>query len=222
MATVYIQKIDSPSAKLLQIRFPFNWDLVERVRNIPGRQYDATQRCWTVPFSDKMVHQLKEYFPPQTIIINRDQTDQAVDDREETVISLDIESAANIERQIQNTLRYLKNKRYSPHTLKCYEYKIRTFLNAVITQKKESVSTRFIQNYIYTTIVNPGQSVTQQRQTISALKYFFEVNYHKCFSFRTVKPKKGRPLPIVLSYDEIRRLFSQITNLKHRLIFQMI
>jgi len=57
---------------------------------------------------------------------------------------------------------------------------------------------------------------------INALKFYFNVVFQRKLLMKVQRPKTAKKLPVVLSKDEIRRLFSVIENPKHRLIIQFI
>ena len=56
-------------------------------------------------------------------------------------------------------------------------------------------------------------------QTVGAIRFFYGVTLHKDWDIRRIPYQKtGRKLPVVLSPEEVARLFEVVTNLKHRAI----
>ncbi len=57
----------------------------------------------------------------------------------------------------------------------------------------------------------------------SALKFFYVNTLHRNWQVNKIpRPKSQQRLPVVLSHDELTRLFSATSNLKHRVIFRTI
>ncbi len=61
------------------------------------------------------------------------------------------------------------------------------------------------------------------RISVAAIKYVFKYVYDKSdFSLNVSYPKKEVYLPVILTGQEVKRLFDLTENLKHRLIFKLI
>ena len=72
-------------------------------------------------------------------------------------------------------------------------------------------------------IQNKKASTSSQDQHINAIKLFFGKILKKEIAFYQIeRPRKEKKLPLVLSLEEVGRLFKYFKNPKHRLIFKVI
>jgi|AntRauTorckE5430_2_1112549.scaffolds.fasta_scaffold17240_2 hypothetical protein len=47
----------------LAVRFPFGYDIIERIKCIPGRRWSATKSCWHLPLTERSVRLFQKAFP---------------------------------------------------------------------------------------------------------------------------------------------------------------
>jgi len=80
-----------------------------------------------------------------------------------------------------------------------------------------------INSYLLELIQINNISVSQQNQRINAIKFYYEkVLGLKKEYYQISRPRKESKLPTVLTLDEIEKLFTAITNQKHKCILMTI
>jgi len=114
----------------------------------------------------------------------------------------------------------LKIRKYSPKTIKSYLYYNRIFFE-FIKKPPKCVTNHDIKEFLGY-LQGRGASASSMNLAINALKFYFNVVFQRKLLMKVQRPKTAKKLPVVLSKDEIRRLFSVIENPKHRLIIQFI
>jgi len=68
-----------------------------------------------------------------------------------------------------------------------------------------------------------SNSINGRKHRISALKLFYSLTIHQPMKFRYIEyPKSEKKLPIVLSVEEIQKMFSVCKNLKHKVILSLL
>jgi len=116
---------------------------------------------------------------------------------------------------------------YSPKTIGAYTYHVGLFLKT-LHKPAESVTEEDIRSYLYTmkTVKKASQSKASQSnlsQAFSAIKFLYRSTLDMPLKLRDVKSvRRGRKLPVVLSGEEIKRLFSGADNIKHKTILMTI
>ena len=72
-------------------------------------------------------------------------------------------------------------------------------------------------------LIEKKVSWTQFNQAVCALRFFYRVTLPRDFAVEHIPfAKKKKPLPTVLSVDEVRRLLSATTNSKHRAMLSVV
>ncbi len=117
----------------------------------------------------------------------------------------------------------IKMMRYSEATCRIYRYMFREFLKYSYPKKLHQITETDILLFQRHIVVEKGCSRAYQNQSINAIKFYLE---HVLGWDRQVyalqRPKKTQRLPLVLSIEEIHRLFVSTPNLKHRTILMTI
>lgn len=119
-------------------------------------------------------------------------------------------------------IQLLETKRYSFNTAKTYTTLFADFINHFNGRPLIEINEFDIKEYIHG-IVKKGKSASYQNQIINAIKFYYEQVLDMPQRFYEIdRPMKTRKLPLVLSEDEICRLISVTTNLKHKSILATI
>ena len=117
----------------------------------------------------------------------------------------------------------LKLMRYSDSTCRTYRYMFREFLKYTYPKKLHQITETDILLFQRQLVVEKKCSRAYQNQSINAIKFYLEqvLGWDRQL-YALQRPKKRQQLPLVLSEEEVRRLFECTPNLKHRTILMTI
>jgi integrase/recombinase XerD len=127
-----------------------------------------------------------------------------------------------INEAIKVMVNQLTVKRYSESTISTYRSLFRKFLLYHREKSIEDISREEIMDYLLHLIDN-GASTSLQNQVINAIKFYYEkiLGYPKEYYYPE-RPKKEFRLPAVLSINEVKTIFNNVINLKHKCLLMLI
>ncbi len=80
-----------------------------------------------------------------------------------------------------------------------------------------------ISEFMESVVIKQGYSASFQNQLLSAIKaYYYYHGKGKINLDEIIRPRKSRPLPQVLSKEEVTRILQSTRNIKHRLLLYII
>lgn len=119
-------------------------------------------------------------------------------------------------------IRDMQIKRYSPHTQKAYLRGVTEFVR-YFNQPPEDLGQEEIRTYLHYLVIDRKVSQGYLGQVYSGLKFLFQTTMRQDWvDWCIPRARRSRKLPVVLSKEEIRRLFDVTANLKHRALFKTI
>lgn len=125
--------------------------------------------------------------------------------------------------ELNNFRDWMVQRRYSPNTVKsyvdCLGYFFRFYDSHPIDELTSNDIVRFNQEYI----LKYDYSQSFQNQVINAIKLFYSLRgRHNMVIEDIQRPFGVKKLPVILSLEEVERLLSSISNVKHRTILMLI
>jgi integrase/recombinase XerD len=190
----------------LLVLLPYSSQRVEKIKTIPGRQWVADQKHWTVPATAGMVERLAALFAEDQVEVD-------------PALHRDGDAIKRILTAVENELTL---RRYSPRTHQAYLGHLRRFLDH-FGKAAETLTGDELKAY-FLDLVHSGVSHSYQNQAISAVKFLYRHVLQRPEVLvdlpRPVRQKKT--LPAVLNRSEVQRLFQAVDNLKHRAVLLVI
>lgn len=124
---------------------------------------------------------------------------------------------------LQKFIAQLKLKAYSENTIRIY---VSEFAHLLIILKKHPVDTlteQRLKDYFLYCVKKLKCKERKMNGKINAIKFYYEQVLHRPkFFFDIPRPKKPQTLPKMLSKNDIKKIFTQINNIKHLLILQLV
>lgn len=124
----------------------------------------------------------------------------------------------NISEHTQNFIQEMRRRGKSENTIKNYAGCVKVFFERSDKDHPKNINELDIKNFL-AGFTEPNT----QRNYHSAIKLFYEICLKQKDKFKYIPYcKKSEKLPIVLSVDEIQRMFTACTNKKHRAILALL
>lgn len=125
----------------------------------------------------------------------------------------------NIQSQLDQSEAELRLRNYSPKTIKSYLHYLREYLAFQATRSSETDETA-IKGFLLS-LERKGASAQTRNVCLSAVKFYYRDVIKAESPIEIRSAKRNRSLPVVLSRDEIGRMLSVTTNVKHRLMLAL-
>jgi len=124
----------------------------------------------------------------------------------------------NISEHIAQFKQEMKRRNYSDNSIENYSSCLSVFFGQSTKDHPKNINESDIKEFL----LKPKQ-VNTQRNYHSAIKKFYEICLHQKDKFKYIPyAKKSQKLPIVLSQDEIQKMFDVCDNLKHKVILSIL
>lgn len=119
-------------------------------------------------------------------------------------------------------LQKLELRRYAWNTAKAYVGCFEAFMNHYKDSELEELGEQDIVAYLQF-LVNSGKSDSYVNQNINAIKFYYEVVQGMPNRFYQVdRPKRTKKLPQVLDKETVKKIISEIKNIKHKCIVSLL
>lgn len=124
----------------------------------------------------------------------------------------------NISEHTYNFIQEMKRRNYSQNTIENYVGCIKYFFAQSTKDHPKNINESDIKEFLC-----KFKEVNTQRNYHSAIKKFYLICLNQKNKFKYIPyAKKNENLPIVLSVDEIQKMFSVCENLKHKVILSLL
>lgn len=126
----------------------------------------------------------------------------------------------NIGKYIQQYSDDLRLKNYADNTIANYCSQVELFLKQFepVATKPSEISEKQIKEWLL-----KANTINSRKHRISAVKLFYQLTGKQPLKFKYIEyPRSEKKLPIVLSQQEIQRMFNACENLKHKVILSLL
>jgi len=236
----------------LLLRFEKDQAVIDMIRTIHDCKWSQTNRAWHVPDTSgsraelvritgngvtiRWVDQLKVSDTPidtktprksnkdLNAIISRSiaaQKEIPEDFEKSRITKANIPDIATL-NEIEQYKHYLLQRRYSKNTIKIYTEGLNFFLQFTAKPAQE-ITNNDLERFNHDYVIKHKYSSSFQNQVINAVKLFFRSIYSTKFDTDAVeRPRRDHRLPNVLSKEEVKKIITSPTNIKHRAMLSLI
>lgn len=120
-------------------------------------------------------------------------------------------------KHIKRMVDTLKLGRRSEKTILNYSHAIARFLNYFKNKDISLITEDDIVEYLMNNYINKNYSATTYNMNISAIKYFFSVNFNKDFNSKLLPHAKlTKKIPLIIDEALFTKIVNEETNLKYK------
>lgn len=190
--------------KVILCLFPYNPQLLKEFKtNFPSAKWSRTHTAWYLP--DTLLYRKRLNLPVPEIGDNW----------------LNKFYAHN-QAEFVKFRNALTQKAFSPSTIHTYLGEFAQLLILLKNYPVDTLTPDRLNAYFLYCIKTLKHSEAQIHSRMSAVKCYFKLVLNKETVFdKVIRPKPAKQLPKVLSKQEVLKLFSVVSNLKHLLILKM-
>ncbi len=199
----------------IHLSFPFDRDLVARVRTLPGRRWDPRRRIWRVPDTAEAREAVRRELGVVPTAPTSTESGGAAPGKPGGE-GLDATTSGDLLQRFDEEMRL---RGYAPRTRKAYLGHARRFLRDGRAGGDLASSLR---EHVLARLRGDGVSRSYHNQLVSALRLFCVTVLGRATDELPLdRPRRDQRLPTVLSREELRRFLEAVRNPKHAAILAM-
>lgn len=213
--------------KRLLLYFPYDIQLTNIIKEISGRKWSSSNKCWHIADSRENLDLLFKVFKGiawlDITLIKRSykSTDELKHDikKKKPLSELCSEKLHSIEQFSE----WMKQQRYSSNTIKTYRDCLTIFFRFHNEKRIEQINNDDIILFNKNYIIENNYSATLQNQVINAVKLFYKKQVKKELNPLIIeRPIKARKLPKVIAKNDVEMILKSIQNIKHKTALTLI
>jgi len=126
----------------------------------------------------------------------------------------------NSGKLFEDLRKEMVSRKYSPKTIKAYIHYNKNFLNFT-GRKPDNITERDVKDYLFHLVEKKQVATSTLNSAINAMKFYYGTILKKNFIYELKRPRKDKKLPVVLSKEEVSKILSAVSNIKHRSILML-
>ena len=219
---IRLESASHQGTALIAIRFARHAGAEDTLRQMHFCRWSRTLKAWCLPWSEanfqEVIKTLRvfgyvDYSGFRRPVAPSTDINQRVDHDLPTVIR----------DQLEKFKCWMQSRRYSDNTVKTYGEAVKCFLTFHSDKRIEAISNEDLLDFNNNYILKHRLSASYQNQVVNGVKLFFQQIKNRKLNVDLVhRPKRAKPLPNVLSKEEVKLILDAHGNLKHRAMLSLI
>lgn len=199
----------------IRASFAYNPIFVEKVKIIKGHKWHPESKHWSFPNTNGTLEKILKVFGGEKIHI-----DSTLQKNLSTSVIVMPKSWRKQSHDFEDLRRELVSRKYSEKTVKAYIHYNEALLKFAKKNPLE-INNEDTKNYLFYLAENKNFSASTLNIVINAMKFYYGDVLKRGFVYEIMRPKKDKKLPVVLSKEEVSKILSSITNLKHKVTLML-
>ncbi len=244
MTTIHI---DQKDPALLTVLFPHDPDGNDLIREVPGRRWSYSRKCWLVPNSRESVVKIgqlfgKDYCRFNEAVVRLYKPDATAPEVEQATNPVWPPLSKRTVAMHRKSFRYappireydkhlviiaitnaLRVQQYSYKTLKNYKQALITLIRYAGAKPLDELTKADYQKYLLFLVEKKRYASSTMNVHINAWKFYQEKVLERDKAFYDIAyPRMPVKLPTVYSVVEVKAIFEATTSLKYRTLFKLV
>lgn len=220
MKTIVVKNAEIKKKAVVLLEFPFDQQLVDLVKKIPGISWQPNLKAWSIPYSNTALEELLNLCKGLAWLdYSGFKRVKLASPEPEPLEALSPE----LQLEITKFSEWMRNRRYSESTIKNYTQGIGLFFRFMGNKNPELITNEDLELFNKDYIISRKFSASFQSGVINAVKLFFSNRLNRKLEPELIeRPKQPRILPHVLSKEEVKKILQAHQNIKHRTMLSLI
>lgn len=208
---------------VIMINFPFDEEIKSHIKILNEVKWSKTLKSFYSIDSSNNRNVLYNHIRSKNWFVNYNQLKKLVITPVKKSYKLVLPILSDNQKlELARFKRWLQQKRLSANTVNTYVEVTASFLRYAFHKKTENYSIKLIEQFNYDFIYKANRSISYQNQCINGIKKFLLYKGIEVNTLQIERPKKEKKLPAVLSIEEVKAIFNNITNLKHKTLLSLL
>jgi len=223
--TIYTERTKHREEQRIKLLFSYNKEIITDIRELPGRRWSKTMRCWHIPYRDDYLEFLNARFQGKYKFLPKSektkQTDshgreRSVKEKQDTKKRQEL-ALQKKHPELKDFIRTMSLKRLSSSTQKVYYQFFRNYVLSNTNVDITEASYHQIFNYIKDQ--SSDLNHTQTKQLIAAIKFFYEKTLGRPkMYFNLGKKHDIKPQPTFIGLYEFKAIAKPIKSNSDKLL----
>jgi integron integrase len=220
-----VVRISSDIPGSIKVTFPYDADIVSKLRTIAPRRWDAEGRYWSFPSSAVVLKKLLLLLAGEELRIDPSVQELVMDVQGETISGSggSPATASSTGRLLDRVRHVIRLRHYSEKTEETYLHWIRRYLAFHGNREPETMGAGEIEAFLTSLAVELKVAAGTQNVAFNAVLFLYREILGKELgeSINAVRAKKPARLPTVMTKDETMRVIAAVPA-DHQLLVKLI
>lgn len=239
-STIRLNPIKINNKKFIKLTFPWTDGIKSLIKTLPNVKWSKELECIYIPDDYKSIQKVFSTFKgiawvDTKSVFQSNNKEALTKDEEGSYEALYKKIQHSYPKQTAIHLIALTKKlemyRYALNTAQVYTSMLQKYLdhldkkgyNDIRTIDDGRLSKTLLEQYLFHIVSVDKRSDSFQNQSLNAVKFYLEKVLERDYCFYNIqRPRKKEKLPVVLSTEEVKSIFSNTRNLKHKAVLMTI
>lgn len=225
LPTIHLNRQEIGLKTYYYVIFPFSREIFHYFKEQPGTTWNKHERCWVFEEVKLDIEKIYKDFAGKANVQVVSYPLNSAEYKRSHLKPSDLlpELDDSKRRALGAFVSYLNSKRYSPNTVRVYSDSLSIFFRFTGTIPIDEIQNDDLIRFNNDYILKNGFSSSFQNQVVNAIKLYFRAIRSVRLDVDLIhRPRREKPLPNVLSKEEVKRLLDTPYNLKHRAMISLI